>query len=238
MKLKINLLISSILLLTACKPKINYKNEWTNIFNGKDLEGWSVLSNDVETSKSFWKIENGVIHNITSGNKNHPGSWLAFNEELSDFEFKIKFKSKGELKGNSGVQFRSTLDLPNNKMQGLQIDIHPIGPYRTGLLYDETDGVKHWLFPVTETWRLDSYEHNKNWKYNQDDWNELYLKCEGTKIITKLNGIEIVNYNGEGVINNNLHKNMGVGMKGTLSIQLHRKHDIDIYFKDLQLKRL
>ena len=48
----------------------------------------------------------------------------------------------------------------------------------------------------------------------------------------------MVDYNGEGIINDALHQKMGVGLEGLLSIQLHRKHDIDIYFKDIQLKRL
>ena len=98
--------------------------------------------------------------------------------------------------------------------------------------------MKHWLFPVTETWRLENYKHSKDWIYNPEGWNELYLKCQGTKIETKLNGVPMVDYNGEGIINDALHQKMGVGLEGLLSIQLHRKHDIDIYFKDIQLKRL
>jgi hypothetical protein len=66
----------------------------------------------------------------------------------------------------------------------------------------------------------------------------LYIKCIGTKIITELNGITITDYNGKGILNDTLHQKKGVGLKGLIAFQLHKKHDIDIAFKDIQLKIL
>lgn len=236
--LSVHLLLTVLFINTSCKTGESNSSKWETIFNGANLNGWTVESIDNYTSNNFWKIKNQSIHCVTNGNRNHSGSWLVYNKELEDFELKFKFKSDHSLQGNSGVHLRSSLDLPNNKMQGPQIDIHPPKPFRTGLLYDETDGVKHWLFPLTKGWRLEDYTHKKDWKYNRNGWNELYIKCMGTKIITELNGITITNYNGKGILNDTLHQKKGVGLKGLIAFQLHKKHDIDIAFKDIQLKIL
>ena len=236
--ISIFLLLTSLLLNTSCKTSKNNSSKWETIFNGVNLNGWTIEGIDNYTSNNFWKINNQYIQCITNGNRNHSGSWLVYNKELEDFELKFKFKSNHSLQGNSGVQLRSSLDLSNNKMQGPQIDIHPPKPFRTGLLYDETDGVKHWLFPLTKSWRLEDYPLKKDWNYDQNGWNELYIKCIGTKIITELNGITITNYNGKGVLDDTLHQEKGVGLKGLIAFQLHKKHDIDIAFKDIQLKIL
>ncbi|MGB2129428.1 MAG: 3-keto-disaccharide hydrolase [Flavicella sp.] len=238
--MKRSFLLFTLVVISCSTPsKKSTSTDWKSVFDGKSFNNWSVVSSDLEKSKSFWSIENGVIH-CKSDEKNHPGSWLVFEQSLGDFEFKLKFKSNDSLKGNSGLQFRSKLDLAQNKMQGPQIDIHPPKPFRTGLLYDETDGVKHWLYPLTSSWKLESYPTPENWEYHsgKDQWNELYLFCKGTKIITKLNGVKLVDFDGNRVLNDSVHKNMGVGMNGKLSIQLHKKHIIDISFKDLYLKKL
>lgn len=230
-----------LVLLVSCKNNVNRakSQEWQSVFDGKTFDNWSVVSNDLEKSNTFWTIENREVH-CKSTDKNHPGSWLVFKENLGDFEFKIKFKSNDALNGNSGIQFRSKLDLAQNKMQGPQIDIHPPKPFRTGLLYDETDGVKHWLEPLTTSWKLESYPTPENWKYNtgKNEWNELYLSCKGTNITTKLNGVTLVDFNGDHTLNDSIHKSMGVGMRGKLAIQLHKKHVIDISFKDIYLKKI
>jgi hypothetical protein len=140
------ILLTSLFLNTSCKTSKSSNLKWETIFNGTNLNGWTVESIDNYTSNNFWKINNQYIHCITNGNRNHSGSWLVYNKELENFELKFKFKSDHSLQGNSGVHLRSSIDLSNNKMQGPQIDIHPPKPFRTGLLYDETDGVKHCYF--------------------------------------------------------------------------------------------
>ena len=66
----------------------------------------------------------------------------------------------------------------------------------------------------------------------------LELECLNGKVITKVNGTLLTNYNGLGVLNDQLHSKMGVGMKGLLSIQLHKKHDIFIQFRNCYIKTL
>lgn len=211
-----------------------------DLFTDYNKNLWYIAGNDSITHNQFWKLNAGILTCSTEGNTTHPGSWFIFNDTLEDFELQIDFRYNKQLRGNSGIQFRSKLDLDNNKMQGPQIDIHPPLPFRTGLLYDETDGVKHWLYPTTTSWRLEDFPSPKNLVIYDDgiQWNTLVLKCKGTQITTKINGVVLTNFDGEGVLNDTLHKQMGVGMEGLLSIQLHRKHDIFIQFKNCFIKRL
>ena len=59
----------------------------------------------------------------------------------------------------------SVIYLPGNKMQLPQVDIHPPIASKTELLYEETDGVQHWLSPKTKYYGLGSLLALK-----LDDW--------------------------------------------------------------------
>jgi hypothetical protein len=73
------------------------------------------------------------------GDKSHGAVWLFYEEELTDFELKIKFQAYEDSLGNSGLQVRSRF-YEGGDIDGPQFDIHPPAPFRTALLYDESDG--------------------------------------------------------------------------------------------------
>ncbi len=176
-------LIVFLFLTISCSKFTNShssETKWISIFDGKTLDKWELVGRDSLKLPYFWKVDNQILYCKTSGDKAHQGSWLVFHEKLSDFELKFKFRSNPNLKGNSGIQFRSQFDLEQNKMQVPQIDIHPPAPFRTGLIYDETDGVKHWLYPVTESWKLASFPMPKDWVYYKDSskWNVFVLSWD------------------------------------------------------------
>lgn len=234
-----NLVVLFSLICLSCSVKQNsYENQ--DLFSDKNKGLWYIEGQDKDTHDEFWELKDGVLTCKTSGNTSHPGSWYVFKSPIDDFEFKVDFRYDKSLRGNSGIQFRSKYDFENNKMQGPQIDIHPPLAFRTGLLYDETDGVKHWLYPVTTSWRLESFKSPNELVVFDDGikWNTLELQCFNGKVITKVNGTLLVDYNGLGVLNDQLHTKMGVGMKGLLSFQLHKKHDIFIQFRNCYIKTL
>jgi hypothetical protein len=240
-KISLYLLFS---LFISCSSGMFFKNNkkeqsWVSLSNVTGQSLWSRYGNNTEKLNDFWVFENGVLTCNTSGDRDHSGSWFLLEKELRDFEFKFKFRYDKNLGGNSGLQVRSRLDLENNKMQGPQIDIHPPKPFRTGLIYGETTGVNHWLFPVTDTWKLASYDTPKDFVMYTDGirWNEMYVKCEGTKIMTKINNVTIADFDGKGVLDDTLHKKLGVGLSGKIAFQLHKKHDVYIQFRDIYLKK-
>src|SRR5687767_3796532 len=71
------------------------------IFNGKDLSGWS-------GNPKLWSVEDGAITGRT-GNEGETkikhNTFLVWDGTVSDFELTFKYRIE---KGNSGVQYRST----------------------------------------------------------------------------------------------------------------------------------
>jgi hypothetical protein len=58
------------------------------------------------------------------------------------------------------------------------------------------------------------------------------------KIKTVLNGVTLVDYDGSGVLDDELHKQHGVGTKGAIGLQIHSFHELKLRFKDLRIKEL
>ena len=214
---------------------------FSQIFDGKSLEGWKVYAKPKDIKKNYWSVVDGSIVCNTMGDKDHGAVWLFYEEELKDFELKIKIQAYRDSPGNSGLQLRSTYG-EDNDIDGPQIDIHPPHPFRTGLLYDETDGYNHWIYPKTEGTGLSpELANNTSTFYYADDdtaWNELHVICKGTHIQTILNGTVVTDFDGEGILNDSIHVKQEVGMSGKIALQVHAKNEIRIAFKDIQLKKL
>jgi len=218
---------------------------WTSLFNGKDLTGWIVKTLPGDRDKVFWKAVDGAIECDSMGRKKHAYVWLMTEKEFGDFELKLKFQAFRDSPGNSGIQVRSRYDespkAPRGGwLDGPQIDIHPPGPWRTGLIYDETREEKRWICPSLKNWAIKREQGPKEtkFKYADEGWNEMTIRCDGTKIKTILNGITIADYDGAGVLDNEAHKKHNVGMKGQIALQLHSNDELRIRFKDIRIREL
>jgi len=235
-----------ILCLNSCAP--SKKEQWQTLFNGRDLEGWSVKCSD--GNLDFWSVENGVLVANSLGRTDHDYNWLQSEREFTDFELKFSFQVFPEVTGNAGLQFRSRWD-PQAQVQwkdsmltgwldGPQADINPSGPWRNGLIYDETRGHQRWISPSLENWVIDSasYTPARVIQHPAPRWNEMVISCWGTRIQTKVNGILITDYDGEGVLNDEFHTKYKVGMQGHIAFQIHRANEVHVRFKDIKIKEL
>src|SRR5262249_552916 len=72
----------------------------SDLFNGKDLDGWEGLS-------QFWSVKDGALVGSTMPDGNKFNTFLCSKKKYKDFElsFKVKLTGKGWT-GNSGVQIR------------------------------------------------------------------------------------------------------------------------------------
>jgi hypothetical protein len=224
------------------------KDGWKSLFNGKDLSGWEVKCLSKDRDKMFWKVKDGVIECNSLGIPKHDYVWLMTEQEYSDFELRLKFQIFESSKGNSGVQFRSRYDDSDSAprggwLNGPQIDIHPPMPLRTGLIYDETQGVRRWIYPSLEDSSIvvnkaPRAAHETELKYADNDpdaWNTLILVCNGMKIKTYVNGRNISDYDAAGILDDQLHKIHNVGTKGKFALQLHTGDELLIRFKDIEI---
>jgi len=228
------------------------KKEWESLFDGKSLQGWQVKhitpqSTEAEKTPPFWSVSDGAILAKTP-DSSHAFSWLVSDKEYANFELKLKIQSFKNATGNSGIQVRSRYVPTTGEVNGPQVDIHPKAPWRTGFLWEQTQTQKGWLSPL-EGKPADAKETHapEDWKWTHADeaepstagaWNEIHIICNGTTITTKVNGVQVVNYDGAGVLDDDNHKKHNIGLKGHIMLQLHKKQTMHLRFKDIYIKQL
>jgi hypothetical protein len=216
---------------------------WQSLFNGKDLDGWAVKCKPADQAKIFWKVDGGTILADSMEAGKHDYVWLVSNKEYGDFALKLKFQAYRDSPGNSGVQLRSRYDEDTFWLNGPQIDINPPGPWRTGMIWDETREARGWLYPKVEPGKwVEEKQAPRALKFyfsdQQPDWNEMEIACTGTKIKAVLNGVTVADYDGAGVLDDAAHKNRNVGMRGHIALQIHTGDKLRIRFKDINVKEL
>jgi len=238
-----------ILLINGCSccQKSDGDQKWTSIFNGNDLSGWQVACLEADKGKEFWKVVDGAIECDSIGRKDHAYVWLVAENEYSDFELKLQFQGFRDSPGNSGIQIRSRYDespeAPNGGwLDGPQVDIHPPVPWRIGLIYDETREEKRWIHPSLTNWEIEESQGQPNniFKYSDegDGWNDMRILCQGNQIKVWLNGDQITDYDGTGVLDNEAHVLHNVGTTGHIALQLHAKDSLKIRFRELFVREL
>lgn len=164
------------------------EDQFTPIFNGKDLEGW-------HGDPELWKVENGAIVGSSDNKDLKHNSFLATKKTYKNFVLKARFKLRNH---NSGIQYRSKQS-DDFVVTGFQADIADNA--FMGILYEE--GGRGILANV------DGGEVAKH--VHKDDWNEYVITADGPHLTQVLNGFTTVDYtekgNGatEGIIAFQLH---------------------------------
>ena len=231
-------LLSVIIFMTNLQGE-----EWISLFNGKDLSGWTVQSVPVDQDKNFWSVVDGAIQANSLGQPEHDYVWLLTNKEYQDFILQLKFQAFKESPGNSGVQIRSRYDEDAGWLDGPQIDIHPPGYWRCGMIWDETRENKRWLYPEipADAW-VDSSMAVPGIKFffsnDEPAWNELQITARGTQLKAVMNGATLMQWDGDGVLNDKIHQKYNVGMNGFIALQIHKNDELKIRFKDIKIKEL
>jgi len=214
---------------------------WASLFSGRDLSGWTVKCKPEDRANTYWKVEDGVIVADSMDGAKHDYVWLVSDGEYSDFVLRLKFQAYRGNPGNSGVQIRSRYDDAASWLDGPQVDINPPGPWRTGMIWDETRGVQHWLFPPVPKGKwVDETMAPPGMKFFFSDdptpWNELEIAAIGTRLKVVLNGVVVTDYDGAGMLNDATHRARQVGERGHLALQIHTGDRLRIRFKDLQIR--
>jgi len=148
-------------------------NEWTNLFNGKDLTGWKQLN-----GKAKYEVVNGEIVGTTVANT--PNSFLTTEKNYGDFILELDLLVDNRM--NSGIQFRSLSkpDYNNGRVHGYQCEVDPADRAWSGGIYDE--GRRGWLYP------LDMNPCGRK-AFKKGEWNHFRIEAIGNSIRTWVNGI-------------------------------------------------
>ncbi len=221
------------------------KGEWVSLFDGETLDGWSTKAVPEDQDYTWWRVVDGAIEANSMERGDQDYVWLYSDEEFDDFILRMKFQAFRDNPGNSGVQIRSRYDETDGGgwLNGPQVDIHPPGPWRTGMIWDETRGNQRWIYPeeLEDGWVNESMAAEGLEFYYADDepaWNDLEITAVGTKLQAVLNGVKVMEYDGAGVLDDENHQAHGVGLNGHLALQIHIGDRLRIRFKDIFIQPL
>jgi hypothetical protein len=223
-------------------------DDWQELFNGRDLTGWRVACREADRGKSYWQVRDGAIECNTAGDRNHDYVWLVSEGEFGDFEFECLVESFAGSTGNSGIQIRSRFAAGGQGggwMHGPQVDIHPPSPWRCGLIYDETEDTRRWIFPSLPDWRMEPDQGAAQVRWRHRDGagaergaNSLRIVARGPRVDTFVNGAPVARFDGTGILDDAAHRRHQVGLSGHLALQLHARDDLRIRFSRLRIRAL
>lgn len=216
---------------------------FNSLFNGRDLSGWTVKCKPADRGRTWWRVEEGTILADSMEAGKHDYIWLVSEREYGDFTLRLRFQAFRDNPGNSGVQIRSRYDDEAGWLDGPQVDLNPPGPWRSGMVWDETRGNQRWLWPEIPkgTWVDESMVLGKApffFAPEQPAWNDLEISARGTGIEAVLNGVPVMKWNGRGVLDDAIHRERRVGMRGHLALQIHTGDRLKIRFKDIRVREL
>lgn len=238
------LTLLAIVSLSGCggRPQTSGGN-WEPLFNGTDLTGWTVKCKPADRDHEFWRVDNGTLLVDSMDHEGHDYVWLVTDREYADFVLRLRFQAYRDSPGNSGVQIRSRYDDEAGWLDGPQIDIHPPGPWRTGMMWDETRDAGGWLHPdVPKGQWVNQAMANPDLVFHYADegsgWNTLEIAAVGTRITAWLNGIPVADYDGSGVLDDSVHHRHDVGLKGHIALQIHRADRLRMRFQDIAIRQM
>ena len=148
---------------------------WVDLFNGKDLKGWT---NAYEWGEA--EVVDGVIE-LTANKK----FFLTTEKQFSDFELEVQVMLPKEGKSNSGIMYRC--HVTPNKVFGYQAECDPTDRAWTGGLYDE--GRRGWLAP-----KKNERGKTKLVKAPLGEWISYRIVCVGDHLQVWVDGKQTTDY--------------------------------------------
>jgi len=208
------IILLSVFILVSCKSN---EPEWTELFNGKDLTGWTAN----EHPGSF-KVEDGLL--VANGPISHLFYSGDFNKGVFR-NFELKAMVKTEPGSNSGIIFHTQEQPYGPLLRGYEIQINNSyerpGDFqelkKTGSIY----GIRNVYYPTVK----------------DNEWFELSFKVIENQCEVFVNGTKVVDY----IQPDNPYRPKNDVLKvfsiGRIALQCHDEGS-KVYFKSIQVKPL
>ncbi|MES2474913.1 MAG: PVC-type heme-binding CxxCH protein [Verrucomicrobiota bacterium] len=181
-----------------------------SLFDGKSLQGWEIRKGE----EAWWKVEDGMIVGGSLSETVPFNTFLASTKSYGDFELSFKIRLiAGDGFINSGMQVRSERVANNSEMIGYQIDA---GAGYWGDIYDE---LRRNIAVAKGTAAA-----AKDW-----EWNDYRVRCEGLRIQTWINGVQVTDYT---------EKDTKIPQIGKLGLQAHGGGKFLVQMKDIAINEL
>jgi hypothetical protein len=200
-KFKLILIALSILVT----QQLIAKEDWINLFNGKDLSGWTRKAGDA----NFYVSDNCIVGEAVS--ESDTNSVLCTKMDYDNFILELDFKADHQL--FSGVHIRSQyaakttgwkwdgrpLTILAGHVYGYLVLIDPSSNHRwwTATLYDQrwwTGGIydelrRMWLYPGPSGGNPDEFSRQGKEIFHTNDWNHFRIEAVGDSMKTYPNGV-------------------------------------------------
>ena len=211
-------LLASTLLALPSVADHHKKGAWTDLFNGKDLKGFTQ-----KNGTATYVVKEGTILGTTT--KGSPNSFLCTDKLYDNFELTFEVKCHNKL--NSGVQIRSNQKdgKPDGRVNGPQVEIEASGKNgaEAGYVYGEAAG--GWMTPK------DKLKPHKNFK--DGEWNKYRILAEGARIQVWINEVQISDLTDEGKLKSH--------PKGFIGLQVHGVGNggpFDVAWRNLKIREI
>ncbi|PHI20653.1 hypothetical protein CEQ90_06265 [Lewinellaceae bacterium SD302] len=181
---------------------IAQESEWTNLFNGQNLNNWEKYGGDAP-----FEIEGETIIGTCVPERNN--TFLCTDRPYGDFVLELEFFLEALL--NSGVMVRAQHRKQGDirRIYGYQMEIDPGPRAYTGGIYDEAR--RGWIYP------LHPFPEART-AFQQGMWNKVRIEAIGQQLRTYINGQPVSNLidamDSEGLICLQVHAPWGDNMEG------------------------
>jgi hypothetical protein len=188
---------------------------FTDIFNGKDLNGWRYVG----TKSDSYVVENGLLVTASNARGN-----LFTEAEYANFVLRFDFKLTDG--ANNGIGIRAPLE-GDAAYKGMEIQIldHDADMYKGKLHPAQYHGSIYDVFPA------------KTGFLKRTEWNHEEISAQGTHIVVTLNGTVIVDADLSTVTDPEVLKKHP-GLKNVTGHIGLLGHDSRVEFRNLQIKKL
>jgi hypothetical protein len=220
-------------LLLLFIPSLLLADQTVEIFNGKDLTGWTKRGGN-----ATYSVENGEI--VGTSAPNTTNTFLCTDKEFGDFEMELDFKidPKDNL-ANSGVQLRSHArpEGDQERVYGYQVEIDTKKdrPWTGGIYFEggSKDEKGQWI--RKGQWLNDLTKNEPAQKERHlGEWNHLKIVFKDHHIQTWLNGVPAADYTEK--------DEKAYSPKGFIALQVHAVGKLteprEVRFKNLKLTEL
>lgn len=157
---------------TAASGVYAKADNWQDLFNGKDLNGWQQLG----TAKDIFSVDGGVI--VGRYQNDTDNQFLVFKRKYKNFV--LEFDVNLDQGINSGVQFRSRKNKAG-KLSGYQVELDASDRAWSGGIYEEKG--RGWLYNLSR-----NSECQQAFKPQQ--WNQIKVEAIGNHVRSWVNSVE------------------------------------------------
>lgn len=185
--------------------------EWIELFNGKNLDGWKVSENPTS-----FKVEDGIIK--VDGPRAHAFyEGQVENHDFKNFELLVEVKTMP--KANSGIFFHTVYQEKGWPNKGYEVQVNQSHSdwRKTGSLY--------------------SFNDVRDVYVNDGDWYTEHIIVNGDQVTVKINGQTVMEYDESEDKNRPANAGERKIDRGTIALQAHDPESV-IYYRSVKIKIL